>query len=125
MDGLPGTVVVVYGDWSNIRWPHLMCVVEGESSPTILGMLRLGEILVLVGCTCNPPASYLPRVVVRVATVSILAHLRYLRVRISVVLRLLDTICIARVVASDSRGSDHFVHECRCVVPRPRYHIRI
>ena len=46
MDGWPGTVVVVYGDWSNIRWPHLRCVVEDESSRTILGMLRLGEMIV-------------------------------------------------------------------------------
>ena len=67
-------------------------MVEGEASPTILGMLRLGEILVLVGCSCSPPASYLPRVVVRVGTVSILALLRYLRVYLSVVLRLLDTL---------------------------------
>ena len=100
-------------------------MVEGELSRTILGMLRLGEMIVLVGCSCNPPANYLPRIVVRVATVSILAHLRYLRVRIAVVLRLLDTLCIDGVGASDSRGSDHLLHECRCVVPRPRYRIRI
>ena len=102
-----------------------MCVVEGAWSRTILGRLRLGEMILLVGCSCNPPANYLPRIVVRVATVSILAHLRYLRVRISVVLRLLDTICIVRVVASGVRGNDHLLHECRCVVPRLRYRIRI
>ena len=100
-------------------------MVEGEWSRTILGMLRLREMMGLVGCSCNPPASYLPLVVVQVATVSILAHLRYLRICISVVLRPLDTICIVRVVASAVRGNGHLLHECRCVVPRPRYHIRI
>ena len=100
-------------------------MVEDESSRTILGMLRLREMIVLVGCSCNPPASYLPQVVVRVGTVSILALLRYLRVHLSVILRLLDTLYIGGVGASDSRGSGHLLHECHCVVPRPRYHIRI
>ena len=126
VDGWPGNVVVVYVGWSNIRWPHLRCMVEGEWSRTILGMPRLGEMMGLVGCSCNPPANYLPRIVVRVAIVSIVAHLRYLRVLIFVVLRLPDTLCIGGVGACGFRGNDHLLRGCRCEIPHPpRYHIRI
>jgi hypothetical protein len=53
VDGWPGIVVVVYGDCSNTLWLLLKCMAEGESSRTILDRLRLGEMIVLVGCNCN------------------------------------------------------------------------
>ena len=81
--------------------------------------------MVLVGCNCNLPASYLPRVVARVATVSILAHLRYLQVRISIVLRLLDILSIDEVGVSGSRKSYHLRHVVPHVALRLRCHIRI
>ena len=42
VDGWPGIVVVVYIDCSNMLWPCPSCMVEGESSCTILGRFRLG-----------------------------------------------------------------------------------
>jgi hypothetical protein len=48
----------------------------------------------LVGYSCNPLTSYLPRVGVQVANVSIFARLRYRCARISVVLRRPDTYCM-------------------------------
>ena len=41
VDGWPGIVVVVYVDCSNILWPYLSYMVEGESSRTIPGRLHL------------------------------------------------------------------------------------
>ena len=68
---------------------------------------------------------YLPRVKVRIATVSRMPHPRYRCLRISVGLRRLDTLGIGGVGASDSRGSDPVSHVDNHVVPRLRYHIRI
>ena len=79
----------------------------------------------LVGCSCNPLTSYLPRVGVRVATVSRVTHLRYRCARVSVGIRLLDALDIGGVGASGSRGSDRLSHVGNRVVPRLRYHIRI
>ena len=42
VDGWPGIVVVVSVDCSNILWPYLRCMVEGESSRIIPGRLFLG-----------------------------------------------------------------------------------
>ena len=100
-------------------------MVEGESSRTNSDMLRLGWMIRSVGCSCSPSTSYLPRVRVRVATVRRFLHPRCRWARIFVGLHLLDTLCISGVDASNSRGSGHLIHECNCVVPRHRCHIRI
>ena len=50
---------------------------------------------------------------------------QYRWVRISIGLRLLDTLKIGGVGACDSRISDPVRHVNNHVVPRPRYHIRI
>ena len=60
----------------------------------------------LIGYSCSPPFSYLPRIEVRVATVNRVTHPRYRWVRISVVLRLLSMLEIGNVGARDSCSSD-------------------
>jgi hypothetical protein len=79
----------------------------------------------LVGYSCNPPTSYLPRVGVRVAIVSIVTHLRYRCAHISVGPRLLDTLGIDGVGACGSREIDPVIRVRKHVVPRLRCHIRI
>ena len=44
---------------------------------------------------------------------------------LDVALRLLGNTGIGDLGASESRGSDHLVQECRCEIPHPRYHVRI
>ena len=82
-------------------------------------------ILQEVGCSYSPPASCLPRVEVRVVTVSRVTRCRYYWALISVVLRLLGTLEISGVGARDSRSrSDPVRHIDNYVVLRPRYYIR-
>ena len=126
VDGWLGIAVVFYVDCpSIILWPYPSCVVEGGSSRTSPDRLRLGWMIHLVGYSCNPPTSYLPRVGVRVAIVSIVTHLRYRCAHIFVGLRLLDTLDIGGVGASGSRRIDPVNRVRNHVVPRLRYHIRI
>jgi hypothetical protein len=70
-----------------------------------------------VGYSYNPPASYLPRVGVQVATVSVSTHLRRLPSS-----KMLD---IGGMGASGSRGSDLVYHVHKRVVLHPRCRIRI
>ena len=90
-------------------------MVEDESSRTNSDMLRLGWMIDLVGCSCNLPTSYLPRVRVRVATVSRLVHLR-----------LLGTLGIGGVGVCGVRRIDPVMSRVRShAVLRLQYHIRI
>ena len=78
----------------------------------------------LVGSSCNPLASYLPRVGVRVANMPRIAHLRYQCERIFIGLRLLDKLGIGEVDARGSCESDHLSHVGNRIFPHLRYHIR-
>ena len=80
----------------------------------------------LVECSCNPlMTSNLPRVKVRVATVSRATHLRYRYVRIYVDLRRLVTLDISGMCASDFRRNDPVIHVDNHVVPHLQCHNRI